>query len=293
MDNIINDKLSSITFYIAACFGTALMGIVIRHLSDMGVHPFVMVMFRNIISFIIIFPWLMRKGIKIVKTERIGLHLSRAFTGFMGMVFLFQAIIYLPLTNVVSLSFTVPLFTTIAAVIFLKEIVGIRRWMAILVGFLGMIVIIRPDSGIIDPKSLLVIAAAISWSFSNIIVKKLTSTEKPMVIVFYMTCGIIPMSIPLAIPYFEMPNIEQFFFLIILSITSTLAQYSLSKSYSKADISFLQPFDFSRLIFTSIMAYFFFSEIITLNTIVGAIIIMSSSIYITKRESMNKKESQL
>ena len=145
--------------------------------------------------------------------------------------------------------------------VFLQEAVGFRRWIAIFAGFLGVLVIIRPGFQEINNAAFLVIGATVAWSLSNILVKKLTATEKPMVIVFYMTCGMIPLSIPLALPHFEWLSIEQFIGLIVLSVASTVAQYCMSRSYAKSEISFLQPFDFSRLVFTAIIAFFAFNEI--------------------------------
>lgn len=279
-----SDTTEAIMFYLVACLCTALMGATIRHLSNLEVHSFVMVFFRNIISFVLISPWLFKNGLRVIKTEHLYLHLLRGFSGFIGMVFFFQALVYMPLTEAVSLSFMVPLFTTICAIIFLQEFVGIRRWCAILAGFSGMLVIIRPGIQEINSAAFLVLGATIAWSASNILVKKLTKTEKPMVIVFYMTGSIIPMSIPLALPHIEWLSFEQLLYLVVLSAISTIAQYCMSRSYAKADISFLQPFDFSRLVFTAVIAFFAFSEIIDIYTIIGAIIIVSASVYITRRE---------
>lgn len=269
------------------CFGAlcfACMTTIVRHLADGGIHPFVMILFRNVLGLTILTPWIIKHKQAIVNTTKIKLHIWRGVNGFVGMVLFFYGLSLLPVTEAIALSYTVPLFTTIAAIVWLKEIVDRPRWIALIIGFVGVLVILRPGFDTFNSAAFYVIGATCSWSISNIIIKKLTRTEHPTVVVFYMTSIMIPLSLVLAIPVFDMPSTEQLIWLLALGCTSVLAQYSITHAYGFSDVSFLQPFDFSRLIFVSIIAFFAFQEIIDIVTLIGAIVIFASSVYITKYE---------
>ena len=125
---------------------------------------------------------------------------------------------------------------------------------------------------------------------SNILIKKLAGIDRPRVIAFYMTLFMIPLSLPFAMATWQTPTAETLLWLVAVAFTANMAQLSLASSYSKADISDVLPFDFSRLIFVSIFSYFIFEQIIDFWTIVGALVIFSSAVYIVKRQSHERKE---
>ncbi|MCD6035997.1 MAG: hypothetical protein K0R63_1738 [Rickettsiales bacterium] len=284
--------LQAIVWFIASTFFFSAMTAVIHYLSDQGLHPFTMVLFRNIFGLITLFPWVMKRGYSVLRTDHLGLHALRGITGIAGMLLWFYAISKMPLPEATALSYTGPLFTAIAAMIFLNEKMGIHRWTALLAGFVGVIIILHPGRETFNQASFLVIAATIAWALSSIIIKNLTKTERPTVIVFYMTLAMIPLSIPFVIPVFTMPNFSQFLWLIALGIASVIAQCALSHSVSKAPLSTLVPFDFGRLLFASIISYFAFDERLDIWTFTGAMVIFVSGVYIIRREARHHKELQ-
>lgn len=277
---------------ISGAFWFTVMTAIVRHLS-VSMHPFQVVLFRNGFALLFMVPWLLRVGVYTLNTKRIWLYLWRGFNGFAAMLVWFYALALIPLPTAISLSFTAPLFTVLAAIIFLKEQVGFHRWLALIIGFCGTIVILRPGAEGFQSVSLLVLIASSLWAVSNIIIKRLTKTESPQTIVFYMTLVMTPISIPFAMMHWQPLTWTQYAWLLLLGAVSNMAQISISHAYGKADMSILQPFDFFRLIFASVIAYFAFHEVVDQWTLVGAVIIMSSTIYITHREAQLKKQHQL
>lgn len=273
---------------VSAAFWFALMTVLIALISG-DMHPFQMVFFRNVFACMMFLPGIIYHGIGHVKTASIKAHWSRAISGTIGMLSWFYALTITPPNDAVALSFIVPIITTLLAVIFLKELVGWQRWLAMFIGFGGVLIILRPGSGAVGLGGLLVIASTFTWAVSNILIKKLAGIDRPRVIAFYMTLFMIPLSLPFAITTWQTPTAETLLWLIAVAFAANMAQLSLASSYSKADISDVLPFDFSRLIFVSIFSYFLFEQVIDIWTIIGALVIFASAVYIVKRQNYERK----
>lgn len=274
---------------ISAAFWFSLMTILIATIAD-DMHPFQMVFFRNVFACMMFLPAIMWFGIGHMKTKSLKSHWSRAISGTIGMLLWFYALTITAPNDAVALSFVVPIITTLLAVIFLKEVVGWHRWLAMFIGFGGVIIILRPSSDAVGFGGFLVIASTCTWAVSNILIKQLAGIDKPRVIAFYMTLFMIPLSLPFALATWQTPSAETLLWLIAVAFTANMAQLSLASSYSYADISDVLPFDFARLIFVSIWSYFLFSQIIDFWTVVGALVIFGSGIYIVRRQSYERKE---
>lgn len=282
-------ELQAMAQMILCTFWFASMTALVRHLS-LEMHPFLIVFWRNATAFLCMLPWFFRHGRVKVSAHKMKWYLWRGGNGVLAMIVWFYAISLIPLATAISLSFTTPLFTTIVAVTCLGERVGIRRWAAITIGFLGALVVLRPGLEGFNPAYFWVILASCLWAVSNLIIKRLTNTESPQSIVFYMTVFMTPFSFPFAIYYWKWPSLEEWGWIILIGITSNLAQLFLSKAYSKAEVSLLQPFDFFRLIFATGIGYIAFQEVPDMVTVVGALIILSSTVYITFREAQLKNK---
>ncbi len=276
-------QVQGILHMVIACFWFAVMATMIRHIS-VNMHSFEMVFFRNLFSVMWAIPWAYKIGLRNIKTKRWKLYGYRTISGVIGMSLLFYSLSVIPLTDAIALTFVVPIFTTLLAIIFLKEKVDIHRWAAILIGFIGVLFILRPSGESFQAASLLVIVTTLCWSSSNIMVKKLTATDDPKTIVFLAMALMTPISFPMALPYWQTPTVDQILWLVVLGWTSNQAQLSMAHAYSKADINIVLPFDFSRLIFISIFAFVFFGEVIDKWTALGAVIIFSSSVYVARKE---------
>jgi len=280
----IPNRMKGILWMIASCLFSALMMAMVRYLC-IRFHPFQVVFFRNFFSLILFIPWLYKNGTAGVRTAKLPQYSVRAISGVIAMFMWFYALSRVPLSQATALSFSAPLFTTLAAVILLKEKTTIYRIAALAAGFLGTLIILRPGFSGFNYISLFVLFAAIFWSVSSLLIKSLTRTESPTVIVFYMTAMMTPLSFLPALLHWQTPQITDLLSLLLLGIVSTIFQLSLSRAFAKADLTAILPFDFLRLIFTAIIAYIAFAEIIDGWTIIGGVIILSSTIYVAYKES--------
>ncbi len=197
----------------------------------------------------------------------------------------FYSLTIMPVNNAIALSFTAPLFTTILAMILLSEKVGYHRMMALLLGFVGAIIVLRPGTSAFNIQSLLVLGTTCFWALASVFMKMLSRTEKPITIVFYFTLIMIPVSFPFAYMHWEPLTLIDLMVLIAIGVTSSLGQLSLTTAISKSDTSFVVQFDFFRLIFSAIFAYLAFHQTLEPPVLFGAIIITASTIYIAQREA--------
>ncbi len=219
------------------------------------------------------------------RTKNLKLHLFRNINGLIGMLLWFYAITLIPLPEAVSITFTVPIITTFAAMFFLKEKVSKNIWIALFIGFIGILIIIRPGFRDFNFAYFLTILATFSWAISNILVKKMTATDKPETIVAYMTFIMLIVSIPFGLMQIKPVSPADLAWLAALGLFSSLSHIAMSSAYSKADLNIVQPFDFTRLVFISIIAYFAFDEIIDLYSVIGAIIIMFGTIFVAPKKN--------
>lgn len=277
-------EAQGIILAITACFFVAIMISIVRKVSSQ-LHITQILMMRCFFSVLLISPLVIKSKGKLFYTNKLHLHLARSTTGFIAMLCWFYVITKIKLPEAVSITFIVPILTTLLATIFFKEKSSKRLWISLFIGLIGVLVIIRPGFNNISFAHLIAIISATLWSVSNIITKKLTKTDKPQTVVLYIAAIILIMSIPTATPYLQSMNLEQLIWLFFLGLSANLAHLSLSLAYEKVNLSILQPFDFSRLIFISLIAYFAFDELVDIYTIIGSIIIIFASIYISPKSS--------
>jgi drug/metabolite transporter (DMT)-like permease len=242
-------------------------------------------MMRNIFSLVFLLPLVIGKFGKVAKTSKTKMHLLRGLTGFLGMVSWFYAITLIPISEAVSISFIVPIITTLAAMFFLKEKVSKKIWLSLAIGFIGVVIIIRPGFRDFNTAYLLAILAPFIWSTSNILVKKLVATESPETIILYSSSVILILSIIVSVPYLKAMSLTDILWFVVLGLASNYTYIANAKCYVKSDISVVQPFDFSRLIFTAIISYFIFDEKLDLIMLLGAIVILLGSILVIPRQS--------
>ena len=266
----------------AACFAV-LVGIV-RHLSA-EVDVFVITFWRNILAVAIFAPWLMRVGWRGLATRRSGLLVTRSAFLVVSSICMFFAVVLMPLAEATALSFTTPLFATLLAALVLKEAMHLRRWSALIVGFAGVLVMLRPGAAAVDPAAGLVLFSALTFAAVVVTGKMLAHTESPEAIVVYVSLYSIPLSLVPALIFWQWPSGEQWLWLLALGIVASGNMYGISRALRIADASLSQPFDFVRLLFTALVGYFAFAEQPDMWTWIGAAIILASSVYITHREA--------
>ncbi|RMD65297.1 MAG: DMT family transporter, partial [Alphaproteobacteria bacterium] len=271
----------------AACF--AVMNVLIR-LAAAELHPFEIAFLRNVFALSAMLPWLMRAGWGGLRTQRLKFHLWRGLSGVIAMLCWFTSVASLPLSEAVALNFTVPLFATAAAAIFLGEVVRARRWAATMIGFLGVLIILRPGFAEFTPLMALPIIAALFMAVSVTIVKALSRTEDPSAIVLYQNLVLTPLSLVPALLVWRWPSALTLLITAGIGLVAAMAHILLTRAYTKADASAIIPFDYARLPFIAALAYVLFGEIADMWTWIGAAVIAGSSVYIARREAIVARE---
>jgi drug/metabolite transporter (DMT)-like permease len=268
----------------AAAFCFSVMNVFVR-LAAEGMAALQIAFFRNFFALVFMLPWLARAGFESLRTTRIKLHLLRSFFALLTMITWFSALALLPLSEAVALNFTVPLFATAGAALVLGEVVRARRWTATVVGFLGTLIILRPGFVEVTPAMALPILAALTMACATLTVKSLSRSESAATIVIYMTLFLTPLSLIPALFVWQWPDWETLGYLVGLGGSGALAHLLLTIAYGKADASAVIPFDYARLPFVAVIAFFLFGEIPDLWTWLGAAVIAASAIYIAHREA--------
>ena len=263
--------------------GWATMTILVRLLSS-DYSPFELLFFRNLVALIILFPVSLKGGFGAIKTKRFPLHCLRAALACTAVLCLYYAIAIVPLPSVTALSFTQPLFVVTLAAILLKERVTNARWSAVFVGFIGLLVIVRPGLIRIDFGTFIVLFSTICYATSNICVKRLMTTDTPRQAVIYFNLLMLPLSLVPALIFWVTPGLEDLMMLIGIGICGTFAVYSYARAFTIADASAVMPFDFLRMPMISLAALILFGEVGDVWTWVGALIIFTSTYFLARSD---------
>ena len=255
----------------------------VRFVSEV-LPPFQIAFFRNIFGLAFLLPLLMRSRFAILRTKQIGLHALRGVINMAAMLMFFTALAISPIAKVTALGFTAPIFMAILAVLVLGERFRIYRWSAIFLGFVGMLIILRPGLVAIDTGALLVIGSAALWAVAMIIIKIQSRTESSLTIVAYMGIFLGVFSIAPAVWVWQPFGLQTLGFMVLIGLFGSIAQMAISESLKETDSTALMPFDFLKLIWTAIIGVWFFSEIPDIYTWIGATVIFLSGLFIAIRE---------
>ena len=258
----------------------------IKKVAHLGLHPFEIAFFRLLFGVLPTIPWFVRYGLAPLRTQRFGLMALRGLLNVGAMMCFFTALAIAPLAQVTALGFTAPIFATVLAVLFLGEVVRLKRWTAILLGFAGTVVILRPGFAHIQLGALLVLISSVVWGGCMIIIKRLSSTESSTTITVYMSIVMTPLMLIPAAFVWHWPNLDQFIWLIVLGCLGGGAQMSMAQALKLADTHVVGPVDFVRLIWVTLIGYFAFGEVPDLFVWVGGAMILGSTAYIAYREHL-------
>lgn len=275
--------LRAVLLMLASASLFALMAVVIR-LASAQLHPFQITFFRSAFGALFALPLLYVHGWQLLRTPRLGFYFLRCVLGMGGMLAGFWAIVNLPLAEAVALSYSSPLFVTIGAVLFLGEIVRQRRWSAVLVGFIGVLVIVRPGSAAFTPGSLVALMAAGMTGAVTISIKSLTGSEPADRIVLLTSLLWVPLSMPAALAVWQWPHADIWPWLVLSGALGTSAHYCWTRALRLADASLLAPFSYLQLLIVAVLAWWIFGEDVDRYTAAGAAIIIGASLYIAQRE---------
>ena len=224
------------------------------------------------------------------QTKRAGLHFLRCMSGLIALVAIFIALRKLPLATVVSISFAAPIFTTILSIFLLSEKVGIFRWLAVIIGFIGILIITEPGISELNIYYVFPIIFCLGLSYVAITIRQLSTTEPVWLISFYFSLSITLLSL-LTIPQgWVMPSLNHLVLLTLIGIFGGVANLWLSQSYRYSEVSLVTPLKYLALVFAIIFGYFIWNEVPTIKTLSGAFLVIISSIIIFRREIILKKQ---
>jgi len=224
------------------------------------------------------------------KTERPILHIKRCLAGLIAIVSIFIALRNLPLATVVSISFASPIFTTIFSIFLLNEKVGFYRWIAVLVGFIGIIIISEPGLSVLNIYYIYPIIFCLGLSYVAIAIRKLSSTEPVWLISLFFSISILIFSFFSLYQDWIMPSVIDLILLSSIGILGGTANLWLSQSYKFSEVSLVSPLKYLALVFAIVFGYFVWDEIPTLKTLMGALLVILSSFIIFRRELSMKKQ---
>ena len=267
--------------------GFSLMDVIVKWSVDYPIGQ--ILFFRGFFGIIFYFFIIPRDRLhNFYKTKRPGLHSLRCIAGLIAIVAIFIALRKLPLATVVSISFAAPIFTTIFSIFLLSERVGVYRWLAVLVGFIGILVITEPGISELNIYYIFPIIFCLGLSYVAITLRQLSSTEPVWLISLFFSIAITLMSF-LTIPFgWVMPSFNHFIILSFIGIFGGVSNLWLSQSYKYSEVSLVTPLKYLTLVFAIIFGYFIWDEIPTIKTLVGAFLVIISTLIIFRREIYKK-----
>jgi drug/metabolite transporter (DMT)-like permease len=277
-------NLRGSVFMFAALLVYAVMVAGIKHVGQ-GIPLVQILLIRQVIMTAILLLFAAGSLRQALHTDRLGLQVFRSVVTLLSMLCGFTAVVKIPLAQATAIGFSQVLFVTIAAVVFLKEVVDIRRWIATVIGFAGVLIMLRPSSEGLDIYAMLAVAGAICGAAITVSVRKLAASERTDTILLYQ--GIV-LIVLLSLPTFlwwQAPTPNQWFWLITLSLFGTAGQWLITRAYQVGEAAALAPLDFSRLLLASFTGFVFFAEIPALTTWFGAAIVIGATLYTIRKNA--------
>ena len=255
-------------------------------------HPLQVVFFRNCFGILFMAPIIFGGGFAVFRTKRLKLHFARGVTFLLGMSTWFWAVPFVPLVDAIALFFVAPVLITVLAALVLGERVRARRWTAVIIGFLGALLVLRPGGTELNWYYGLLVANAVIWSIGALILREVSKTDGPTTVVAYMYLWALPMSSIAAFFLWTDPTLEGLMWCAGIGLFSTIAHLSLARAFGSADASFVIPFDYSQLVFGALMGFALFGEIPAWTTVAGSLLIVTAAFYIARREAQIARQAK-
>lgn len=260
--------------------------------------PFEIMFFRFFFTITTLIPFVTHKGAAIFKTQMLGLNIARGALGFVGFAAFVYSVIHIKLVEVVTIFWTIPLFVLVLSLIFLKEKVTLSRWIATIVGFIGLTTISTLSSNeesfaiSFNAIYLIPIASAFVFSIQDVMIKKMVATEDSLTMMFYFALVTTILSLPFAICVWKTPTMHEFLILFMLGVGGNLMQYFIFKAFNATDLSALAPFRYVEFLISAIFGAVFFTEIPGINVLIGATILIPSTLYLAWNEKFVQKKAK-
>lgn len=263
-----------------------------RKAALMGMHPLQVVFLRNLSATLFLLPMLIVRGRSLLRSNALHLYGVRVGISIFSMTAWFYALALVPVAEVTAIGFLAPLFGTLGAIVFLGEKVRIRRWTALVIGFLGAMIILRPGTDSFGVGQACAVFNAMSSGVVTVLLKQLSSEDDSGKIVFLTTVLMMPPTLIPALFVWQPPGWEYLPVILTIGLTGVLGHYCLMRGFASTEASLVMTFDFSRLPFAVLIGWWMFGEVTDIWTWVGAAIIFVSAIYITRREAKLRSQAR-
>ena len=282
------NKQAIILIVISVFFGT--MMLTFLKLAQEDVNVYVAGFFRFLFGFLIIFPYILKSKFTVFKTNHLKKHFLRAVLNLPSMILYFSALTMMPIEKVTAISFVVPLMVTILAVLFLGEKIYIYRSLALVLGFVGMLIILRPGIIEISIGVYMALSSSFMWSVVIIITKKIAKDDSSITILSYGYMFMTIFSFIIVLFHWQTPSLQTLIYLFFAGLSGTLLHLCINHAYKLVDVSVTQPYSFLSLVFASLIGFHVFNETPDLFTWIGASVIFLGVLIISYREMKLEKE---
>jgi drug/metabolite transporter (DMT)-like permease len=269
----------------------SLIGAVMSALiKSIGQHipVFEILFIRQLIVLVILAPVIVHNRRTVFKTTMFRFHFMRGTFAAVAMATGFTALVHMPLAEVTAISFARTLFMTLLAIMFLGESVGLRRWSVTIVGFIGVLIIIRPGTEGIDAYAILALISSLFVAGIIIVLRKLSQVERSSTIMAYQSCFVTVIMAGPALYLWVQPSLEELLIILVIGGLMSNMQWVMIQGLKAAEAVAVAPVEYARLLFATVIGIFFFAEIPTLWTLAGSAIIIASTLYTVRRNAMVK-----
>ena len=267
-----------------------LMAIAVRELSG-AIHAFEIQFFRSVGALIVLAPFAYAKGWACLKTAQPKLQVFRNLVHFAAQLGWITGVILLPLSEVFAIEFTTPVWTALIAALVLSERLNRGRIVAVVLGFLGILIILRPGVTSIEPGALAVLAAAVGFAIVLVATKALIKTDSALTILLYMSLIQLPIGAVMAALEWTTPNLQQLFWLLAVGAFGMSAHYCMARALALADATIVVPMDFMRLPLIVLVGFVLYDESANLLVLLGAVIIFAGNYYSIRREHRQRADA--
>jgi drug/metabolite transporter (DMT)-like permease len=252
-------------------------------------HPIEIAAMRQFFTTLALLPFIVRSPLAL-RTRRPLLQIGRGLCMFCSSILFIFGLSHLPIAEASAIGFVSPLLVTALSIPLLGEKVGIRRWSAVIVGFAGVMIVVRPGTGAFDPAALYPIVSAAAWALGLILTRIMRSSDQVLTTIFYSTLvGLVIGGA--ALPFvWRMPDLPGLCLMAAMGLLSAISQTLLIAAFSRAAASILAPFSYSQMVWSTLIGYFVFSTLPDTLTWIGATVVIASGLYTLHRERIVHRE---
>jgi len=288
-----DDPIRAVIWITVAMALFAVLAAMSRKAALMGMNPLQVVFLRNLSATLFMMPLLAWRGRALLRSNALHLYGVRVAVSLFSMTAWFYALALIPVAEVTAIGFLAPLFGTIGAVVFLREKIRFRRVTALLIGFVGAMIILRPGHEPFGVGQACAIFNAISSGVMTVLLKQLSGEDDSAKIVFLTTIMMLPLTLLPAMFVWQTPGWEYLPVILTIGFTAVVGHYCLMRGFASTDASLVMTFDFSRLPFAVLIGWWMFGELTDIWTWVGAAVIFASAVYITRREARLRSQARI